>query len=260
MKFYRIFLFLLVSYIGIAQTTHAADVAPTVELTQEQEMAPLSVRDAMEQLKVTEGAKDELTITGQDSDSGLSSFYNLQDDSWKLSFAYHVNSHPATFSDLAAFDFALAAKMWPRTWLVGYLETAKIKFRAMSEFNQYRALNTWELENTYDTTILFGLGLSYETSYIQDFLGYEKMFETITASASYIRIHESYMNENYTGPGIRADYGVHYRFSKAMHLGAKFSYNLFSTKRPEAYLDEAQPPRHLSISWTSFALDFSIYF
>ncbi|HAZ14374.1 MAG: hypothetical protein A2X86_19290 [Bdellovibrionales bacterium GWA2_49_15] len=238
----------------------AADTVPPMEQTQEQQMAPLSVRDAMEQLKVTEGAKEELTITSQDSDSGLSSSYNLKDDNWKLAFAYHVNSHPLTFSDVAGLDFAIGAKMWPRTWLIGYMETAKIRFKAMSEYNQWRDLNTSELENTYETAVLFGLGLSYETSYIQDFLGYEKMFETITASGSFIRIHESYKNENYTGPGIRADYGVHYRFSKAMHLGLKFSYNLFSTKRPEGFVDEPQSIRHLSISWTSVALDFAIYF
>ncbi|MBI2520559.1 MAG: hypothetical protein HYV97_09075 [Bdellovibrio sp.] len=259
MKTYSLLLLVTIILIAIPQIK-AAETPLSDEQTQAQEMMPLSVRDAMEQLKVTEGAKEELSITSQDSDSGLSSTYHLKDDTWKLSFGYHVNSHPMTFSDMAGLDFALAAKMWPRTWLVGYLETAKIKFRAMSEFNQYRSLNTWELENTYETAILFGLGLSYETSYIQDFLNYEKMFETITASASYLRFHESYMNENYSGPGIRADYGVHYRFSKAMHFGLKFSYNLFSTKRPEEYVDEPQPLRHLSISWTSVAFDFSIYF
>ncbi len=258
----QLLLLIYIAFGFLSQRTLAASEASlkAQEQPTQQEMAPLSVRDAMNQLKVTEGAKEELTITTVDSDSGLASAYNLQDDSWKMGFAYHVNSHPGTFTDLAGLDFSLGAKMWPRTWLIGYLETARIRFRSMSEYNQWRSLNTSELENSYETAIVWGLGLSYESSYIQDFLGYEKMYETITASPSWIRIHEGFMGENYTGPGIRADYGVHYRFSKIMHLGLKFSYNIFSTKRPEAYIDEPQYIRHLSISWTSWALDFTVYF
>jgi|GEM_PF-1907776 len=221
---------------------------------------PLSVRDAMGSLQVSEGNKDDLVITSQDSDSGLLTSYDVTNDDMKISFAYHINGNPRKAMEFTGVDFQLGAKFWPRTWILGFLQTARTKFRSVTQFNEKVPVNNGAQEDTDETLLTFGAGMGYESTYIQDFLNWEKFFETINVMAGFARMREEFQNENFSGPGIRADYGVHYRMSKISHLGLRFNYNLYSVKRAESFVDEPQSRRHLMLSWATWALDFSIYF
>jgi len=228
--------------------------------------APDSIRtddyntDRMRQLSVTKGSQPELSITGRDSDTGLYSTYGLQNDSSRLSLGYHVSSNPRKLSNVAGFDFSYAHKLSGRKWIEGFIQTSKMKFESISEFNEYVSVNTKDLDSTYETVFSFGAGISYQTNYIQDFLGYDRLFETMAAYAAYTHISESLLNQNFLGPGVRADYGIHYRYSKYTHFGIKFSYNIFSVTRSPEFVDEPSARRHLSVSWLALAADIGIYF
>jgi hypothetical protein len=105
-----------------------------------------------------------------------------------------------------------------------------------------------------------GLGLGLTTTFLRDFLKFDNLFETYSAFLAVGRLSEDFMSETYQGPGLRADWGVHWRMAQYLHLGLKFSWSHYSLKRGELFQDEPQSPRHLSISWLSLGIEGAIYF
>ena len=111
-----------------------------------------------------------------------------------------------------------------------------------------------------DASIIRSDGISkYEVLFNKYYKYQDNIYETIHAGIGLGSFFQELSNESYFGPGIKADFGAHYRMSKNFHIGTKLSWSHYWVKRDEKFTDEPQGRRTLSLTWLSFGLDIAIY-
>ncbi len=139
--------------------------------------------------------------------------------------------------------------------------------RAQSEKVAFSARSEWKaeplpLDDLIGITVL-GAGLSYPSDWVQDLVDEDKLFTISTASLNYVMMADGNSDNNYSGWGLRADFGVHYRPDVNWHYGLKASYHLSKVKRPVDTADTADAiaaHRSVLLSWPSLGFDLSLYF
>jgi hypothetical protein len=74
-----------------------------------------------------------------------------------------------------------------------------------------------------------------------------------------VQLNESFIDREYRGYGLTANYGIHKRTSTSFFWGGKMSYNFASvTRRP--IVNEPRKDRSLTLGWLSFAFELGIFF
>ena len=217
--------------------------------------------DALKQLTISNGGVERGNIIhSRDSETGLKNKYDISKDKGRVAFSFHLNTNPYKFSHIISFDLNYSRLIAENFSMEGFFAISKNRFESISEKNATRSVNLDQMDETIETILTAGFGFSYKSSFIRDILKYDKFYETITGSVAVARMNENFLSENFWGPGIRADWGIHYRFSKYFHWGLKFSWNHYTVRRSEAFLDEPQDPRHLSLTWLSLGIEWALYF
>ncbi|MEI8346618.1 MAG: hypothetical protein WCG27_04070 [Pseudomonadota bacterium] len=207
---------------------------------------------------------NEVNFQKRDKSTGVfEPLYNTGEDKTRVSFLYHGYYKPQSVRDFTGFEFLLSRKLSTAWWefLFSYNQTY---FGTITKNNYNLGPDSIGLNNTQETLTIFGTGLSYRFSWIQELLSSmtttRRFFETTAAYLVYQFLSEKYRGESFTGPGLKTDFGIHYRVSRSYHFGIKMSYNLSEVLRPKAQLDETRSQRSLTHSWVSFAFDLSYYF
>ncbi|ATH08630.1 hypothetical protein BIY24_11940 [Halobacteriovorax marinus] len=244
-------LFILLNPITSAQTT-----LPPTDDELEGELKYLRSGKTKDQKSLDE----ELRIQNYDLEAGLSlDSYSTSKDSSRVSLLYNLNTNPMKAMDVSGFEFQYARKL-DRAWWEFYGAQSSAKFSQVADANgQFPTFSSDEIsEQTLKTTTL-GSGLSYRTSLIQTLFSSDNLFETIGAFVNYNKTSTE-LGESYSGPGMKADFGLHYRTSNSFHWGMRFNYNLAHVKRSKVTDTEKSSERSLLLKWTSFAADLSFYF
>ena len=104
-----------------------------------------------------------------------------------------------------------------------------------------------------------GLGVGYRFKLLLDFFSTEDTFESIDVYANYIRMNDSFTEQDYAGYGLTTNYGIHKRVNTSFFYGGKFSYNLAAVKR-EKLGDESERNRSFALGWLSLALEMGFFF
>jgi len=234
--------------------------------TEERSLNKKSIEDentlnAFKQLEISHGGVERSNIIHRrDQTTGLKTKYDISKDKGKISFSFHLNTNPYKFNHIISFDLNYSRLIHENFSMEGFFAISKNRFESISEKNASRTVSLEQMDETIETILTAGFGFSYKSSFIRDILRYDKFYETITGSIAVARMNENFLSENFWGPGVRADWGIHYRFSKYFHWGLKFSWNHYTVRRSEAFQDEPHAPRHLALNWLSLGFDWALYF
>lgn len=218
------------------------------------------IYDEFKNIDITKGNLTFGKMKTVNTDLGLEEAYNTNLDEKVFSLTYAMNSNFTKFTQIASLQTYLGYKWGRNRWFGPFVDVSKINFESLTETNQNILVDENEINNASETVVTFGAGSTFRTTYIRDFWGDDNVFETIGAFIGWTQVREEFRSEDFRGPGIKAEYGIHWRISKFFHLGTKLSYNWYSVKRGEGFEDEPQGARHLAITWLSLGADFSIYF
>jgi hypothetical protein len=217
----------------------------------------INLKTPLEEMEVTKGHSSPNTVSWRDRNTGLEEFHDLANDKFKFSIVPNINTNPYKLFNILTLDLAISKKYSEDLWLEGIFTFGKFVYNSISQIN---ATNPVDHDEENETFTSFGIGIGRRTTYLRDFIYSENFYETIQAYFNLARFHENFLNQNFFGPGLRADYGMHYRFSESMHFGFKISYNIYAVRRSESFENEPASPRHLSLSWLSLGTDLSFYY
>lgn len=205
-----------------------------------------------------------LILKEKDAESGVyDTSYDTSSDLHRLSGIYRTNLNLKKMDGLSSFEIGYSYKM-NLFWSELFVQKTSGRFECLATNNENISASSTDLEQTKSDLITLGAGLSLRSTIIQDLLGEivnaERLFESTAAALTYNRFTDNYRSETFTGPGLRAEYGIHYRATPGFHVGPRFSYNLATVKRPKETDDQNSSKRSLVLSWATLGLDLSFYF
>jgi hypothetical protein len=203
---------------------------------------------------------EDLEIKRYDLEKGLSlDNYSTRQDNLRLTAMYNFNIDPMDITGVTGFELQVAKKL-DHAWWEFYFAQSGATFSSVTEDNsQFPGFTQEEIDNQTLTTLSLGTGISYRTSLIQTLFESDNLFETVGAMLSY-NSTKTELGESYSGPGMKADFGLHFRSSERFHWGARFNYNIAQVKRSQQTDTESSSSRSLLLQWTTFAVDLSVYF
>jgi hypothetical protein len=206
------------------------------------------------------GGNETLTIPQIDEEIGVQlDTYSTEQDTAKGSFGLMMSSNLKDAAGLTTFEFTYSQK-YKKVWLEGYISQTSAKTKRLTDYNSNIATPTSDLLEESSDITQFGFGAMYRTTYIQNIIPSSRFFETTSALATYNQFEDVVSEQSYSGFGVKADLGLHYRLSPQWHIGGKFSYNLSTVKREAEFEEEKPNDRSLLLRWVSVGAELSIYF
>ena len=197
-----------------------------------------------------------------DEESGiLIDDYNISEDKRRWTISYLANPNTKELADIATFEFIFAQKR-EFAWIEYSLSRTSGTFRELAAYNPNWGLSQTQqrdLQETSDSVLTLGIGLSFRSAYIQHILSGD-WFEIIGASLTYHQFDEAFQEFTFTGPGIKADLGIQKRTSESYFWGVRGSYHLASLRRSAEQEGEASEARSLLLHWVSVGFDVGIYY
>lgn len=210
------------------------------------------------------GESENFILKEKNSESGVyDQSYNTVDDSSRFSAIIRTNFNVQKMDGLRSFE-AIYAKKMELFWAEFIVQKTTARYECLTKNNDNVSPSNSDLEQSSSDLLTLGLGLSLRSAVVQDVLGdifnTDRFFETTAAALTYNRFNDTYRAATFSGPGFRADYGIHYRAYPSFHMGPRFSYNLALVKKPAEGEGQTSTNRSLTLSWVSLGLDFSFYF
>lgn len=185
--------------------------------------------------------------------------YNTQSDKSRLSLLYHVNSDLKHLSGLQTLE-AIYAYRFNEIWLELFGLKTFGKFNELTTTNPNETTASTELLNSGDTVMALGASIALRDNWISHLVNSDKIFTTTAAGIGWYSFTENLKGKTYSGPGLKADFGIHRRATRTMHYGVKLSYNLASVKRPADFENESSSKRAQTLTWLTLGFDISFYF
>jgi hypothetical protein len=206
----------------------------------------------------------EVSLQQRDTSTGVFlPSYNTAEDQARFSILYHWNYNPREFTNFAGLEF-IFAKKYPLFWVDFFFSQNRAMFKTIGEMNTQISSDSRALRETNEALTSLGMGISYRFNWIQELLSplieTRRVFETTAAFLTYNYLSEKYTSNSFSGPGLKTDFGLHYRMSKSYHCGLKMSYNLATVKKQAGSDSGSSSERSLTLSWLTFAFDLSYYF
>lgn len=203
---------------------------------------------------------DELLTRERDGDTGLlREAYNIKSDSGRYSFLYHFNADVKDVADISTFEFIYGQKR-SFGWLEFSIAKISGEFQELTENNASLGGTSQEFLEESAGVLVIGAGLSYRTKYVRHLIAMDTIYETISAQLTYNQFDENFRGETFSGPGIKADFGIHKRTSEAFHFGVRMSYNLAHVKKAQEFEGHSSTARSLLLTWLSLGLDLTFYY
>ncbi len=227
------------------------------EFGNDEDLTTTFTEDDLEEI---DSLKEGAVIKKRDSETGLfMKDYNTDSDQNRLSFLYHVNSDLTALTDVQTFE-AIYAHRFNELWfeLFGFRTTGN--FKDLTANNPAEGAATEDILTSEDTVTAFGGSISYRDSWIGHLLDTEKIFTTTAAGIGWYSFNQTFRDKTYSGPGLKADFGIHRRSTRTMHYGVKMSYHLASIKRASEFDQETSSARAHTLTWLTFGFDLSFYF
>lgn len=213
-----------------------------------------------EDLEEIDNLKRGTVIKRRDIDSGLFlDDYNTDEDRNRTSFLFHLNNDLTDLTGIQSLEF-LYAYRFEYSWVEFFAVRTSGRFEELTDNNPGDGADSLELRETDESILAFGASLSYRGTWIQDLVNSDKMFTTTAAGIGYYSLTENSRVKSYSGPGLKADFGLHRRSSRSIHYGMKMSYHLANVKRSAEFEGETSSQRSLVLSWLTFGFDLSFYF
>lgn len=207
-----------------------------------------------------ESLKSEANIKRRDLDTGIEmEDYNTSKDNSRFSLLYHLNHDAASITGVSSIEVNYAHR-FENIWLELTAAKTTAKFGEITKkANEYTAFGDDLMTQSEDLTTV-GAGIGLRNTWIQNLIPSPKVFSTTAAFLTYNQFTENFLSKTFSGPGLKADFGIHKRSSDSMHYGMRMSYNLAQVTREKEFETENSASRSLLLSWLTFAFDISFYF
>lgn len=213
-----------------------------------------------EDLEEIDNLKRGTVIKRRDVGTGLFlDDYNTDKDRNRTSFLYHLNNDATDLTGIQTLEFIYAYR-FELAWVEFFALRTSGRFEEMTDNNPGDGGGSVQLRETDESVLAFGASLSYRGTWIQDLVNSDKMFTTTSAGLGWYNMTENFRVKSYSGPGLKADFGLHRRSSSSIHYGVKMSYHLAHVERSAEFEGETSSQRSLVLSWLSFGFDLSFYF
>lgn len=210
---------------------------------------------------LNEVPSDNVSIQERNENTGLLlKDFDTSKDQHRYGIQLQLNSHLNALTEIMGYEFSYGNKMDVGGWVEFLVSKISASFSQIATAHSGLASPSDTLDDTTEDLMQLGLGLGYRTTLIQEFIDSRYFFETINVYATYNSLDENFTGQSYSGPGLRADYGIHRRVSKGTHYGIKLSYNLANVKRSALTDGESGKDRSLVLSWLGLSFDIALYF
>ena len=201
---------------------------------------------------------DDIKFIEQDKKTGLPKIHRTKDDKTRVSFYGGLDSDLMNSFDVYQLEGVLSIP-WKSIWIEGVVSLTSGLFSSLSTQNPAMEVDGRELSGTRESLLSFGIGISHQTRLFLSVLG-KNSFEKTAVYGCYNSFTENLTGLSYKGPGIKANYGVYWRFSRTMHWGFQLNYNLASTRRPAENDNEPGNERGLTLSWMTLGIEWGWYY
>ena len=243
--------FLILIFLIIAANVKAQSVAPSDE--------ELTETFTEEDIKELDAIKSGTVLKKRDAKTGFFlRDYNTENDGNRFSLLGHINKDFETIGDVMAGE-VIYAKRFDLAWIEVFGLMTKATLGEIAKNNPSTGSNTLDFRNSADTVRAFGAGVSYRNRWIQSIFNSDKVFSTTAASLGWYMLNNNERSEDYAGPGMKADFGIHRRGSRTTHYGFKMSYHLAHVKKEKEFDTESSTARSLLLTWLTFGFDLSFY-
>lgn len=190
----------------------------------------------------------------RDIDSGIMvDRHNVLNDQNRISLLYHGNTNLYEFAKISGLEFNYGSH-FRDYWLEFFY------LRTQAEFNNIVHTVGGTTGESDDSLNTFGVGISMRGAWIQELVNSESIYTHSAANFGYYTLNQSSSNTSYSGPGFKADFGIHVRSSKTMHYGLRTTYHLAHVKREALFANESSSSRSLLLTWMTIGIDLSFYF
>lgn len=220
-------------------------------------MALLIITFSLSKANAADAIEDDFVTNRIDEQTGLSYSHSTKEDNWILSGQYFINGDLMNAMELSGFEASLATK-WGRYFLDFLVAQTTTKINEVANINSssLKDLNI-DFENTTYSITEIGVGLKLRSTLIQDFIQSKDYFDIISSHITYMST--TIEEESFSGPGLRASYGIFKRFGPSTQAGIKADYHLGVLSR-SANESNTSVKTTLVTSWISTGLELSYYF
>jgi len=213
-----------------------------------------------EEIEEIDSLRSGTVIKRRNADTGLFfDDYNTYQDKNRTSFLFHVNNDITDITGIQSLEFIYGHR-FELAWLELFALRTQGRFEEFTDNNSNEGADSTELRESDDSVLAFGGSISYRGSWIQELVDSDLMFTTTSAGLGWYTFNQNLRSKTYSGPGMKADFGLHRRSSRSLHYGLKMSYNLAHVKRAQEFEGETSSQRSQVLSWLSFGFDLSFYF
>ncbi len=172
---------------------------------------------------------------------------------------YFLNGNIRQLSGVSTFEFLFGKKI-SNYWIEIFGRKSDLRYKSVTFLNgAVRTADSEGLLFTSEPLFSGGFGIAYRSTFIQNFIKSGDYFETTSAHINYNLLSEVMTTDVFTGFGFKADFGIHKRFSRYFHLGAKFSYNIAALTRDPVEGEDSSTLRSLVLHWIGIGIDLTYY-
>lgn len=187
---------------------------------------------------------------------GRKKIYDTRDDKHHFGITGNLNLDVTNLGDIKGLDIYYGYHFAIDGSIEILVSTNKTMYSRVASMDSMNAPE----KDVEESLLTIGLGLGWRSDLIQNFIHWERLFDTFTFYLTYNSFDEQYYSTKYTGAGFRVDYLMKYRWTKAFHFGVKVAYAMAFTTRPEDYADESRSDRRLNLGWMTLGLDIGLNF
>jgi hypothetical protein len=239
----KIFAIIFILFSNATWTAEKTQTKKPVKVQREIDLKEESIKDA------------ETIIIERNSQNGLvQPPYNTISDTSKLAFSYHINGDLMNAASLKSMEALYSRKLTDFWWDFFYSQTTG-NFREFGKYNINIRTPDEEQSLTGETLMTLGTGVSYRSRYLRHLFKSTNLFENLASSITYNTFNEKYYSEVFKGPGLRAQYGVHFRGDSSFFYGANASYHLMTLRKPIIDEGDTAAKRSLNLSYVTFAVE-----
>ncbi|MFW5887184.1 MAG: hypothetical protein ACOCUH_00115 [Bacteriovoracia bacterium] len=197
-------------------------------------------------------------VSDHDESTGIKSNYTYTgNDQSRTGIQLHFNYNPFNISDILGFEVSFDKRL-EQLWLSFEGQYLKGSFGSIASNPQ--GIQTTHPVDSEAVVMQGGVGLGYRFKLLAFWDPADNVFETLNAYATYNRFSDDFDSTDYSGFGLKADYGIHIRSSSDYFYGGKLAYNWAIVEREAQDATESSIDRTLHLSWISLAFEFGFYY
>ena len=171
-------------------------------------------------------AEEAPSIVRQNPATGMPWEIKEIEDKALFSIDYTVKLDRKKMLDIQSFTTSYSRR-WSSFWLDFFAGQVRGLY---STLVGKAPIVTSKEKKVHQSIVFAGVGISYQSKLLGQFLGWKHAFESIGAGLGYYSMEEFYQQKKYAGLGLKSHFKFLFRNAKALSYGIKFSHTIVPIK------------------------------